>query len=304
VQSGIGQEVYALLEDPQHAGHLIAGTPEGLWLSSDGGTSWRRGGQGLHGAGVLALAATAASPALYAGATDGAVYASPTDHGATWRRISPHFSATLIFSLAAEPPDGRVVLAGTTGAVYRGVRTGTGWTWQRVVSTGESAVSSIVWEAGKARTAYASVFAAQAPVLVTHDAGATWRPDIRGLPPILPTVALLPLPGRSPQVLLTTMGGGVYLRSDTGTWQEVDTGLPERHAMAAVAGAARGGVLFYAGTMGNGVYAKQGAAPWQRLAPGLDGAASTVLSLLLTAGPHPRLLAGTGSGLYRYAPPP
>ena len=87
-----------------------------------------------------------------------------------------------------------------------------------------------------------------------------------------------------------------------GRWRDVSAGLPARHAMPLVAAPESREVL-YAGTMGFGVYARQGTGPWRRLGHGLSGGAHTVLALAMTAGSHPTLLAGTGLGLFRYAPP-
>jgi hypothetical protein len=107
--------------------------------------------------------------------------------------------------------------------------------------------------------AYASVFGTWPPVLLSRDDGRTWHPDTAGLPSALPTQALLALASGARQVMLSTMGDGVWLRSATGQWHDVSAGLPARHAMPLVAAPGRSGVALYAGTMGFGVYARQGA---------------------------------------------
>ena len=122
------------------------------------------------------------------------------------------------------------------------------------------------------------------------------------MPSALPTQALLALATGAQQIILSTMGDGVWLRSATGWWHDVSVGLPARHAMPLVAVPGRA-VALYAGTMGFGVYARQGTGPWRRLGRGLSGGAYTVLALAMTSGSHPTLLAGTALGLFRYAPP-
>jgi hypothetical protein len=295
----------ALLDDPQQPGLVWAGTAHGVWLSPDGGATWQRAG--LDGHAILALAATRTGGTVVAGADDGAVYAGAVRRGRDWRwqRISPVLGSDHpIFSLAiAAGKGGHTVLAGTFGALYRGASTRRGWTWRAVAHTGDNAISAITWVPWVAQHAYAAVFAAQTPVLSSQDDGRTWHADSVGLPTALPTQALLALATGARQVLLSTMGAGVWLRSAAGRWHDVSAGLPARHAMPLVAAPGRGSVVLYGGTMGFGVYAKQGVAPWRHLGRGLSGGAYTVLALALTAGPHPVLLAGTALGLFRYVPP-
>jgi hypothetical protein len=171
-----------------------------------------------------------------------------------------------------------------------------------VAHTGDAAITSIIWAPWDVHRAYAAVFGTWPPVLTSHDDGRTWHPDGSGLPSALPTQALLALATGARQIILTTMGNGVWLRSAAGRWHDISAGLPARHAMPLVAAPGRQ-VLLYAGTMGFGVYARHGAGPWRRLGRGLDGGAYTVLALAMTSGAHPTLLAGTALGLFRYAPP-
>jgi hypothetical protein len=298
----------ALLEDPHQAGLVWAGTAQGVWLSPDGGATWQRAGRGLDGHAILALAATPASDTIVAGGDNGAVYVGAARGGkdGRWQRISPVLGPDHpIFSLAAVTPagGGGTVLAGTFGALYRGVRVGSGWTWRAVAHTGEAAITSIIWAPWDAHRAYAAVFGTWPPVLGSHDDGRTWRPDTSGLPSELPTQTLLALATGARQIILSTMGDGVWLQSAAGRWHDVSAGLPARHAMPLVAVPKSREVLLYAGTMGFGVYARQGAGPWRLLGRGLSGGAYTVLALSMTSGSHPALLAGTALGLFRYVPP-
>jgi hypothetical protein len=295
-----------LLVDPHRTHLLWAGTAQGVWRSPDGGATWQRAGRGLDGHAILALAVMPASDTIVAGGDNGGVYVGAARRGRDWRwqRISPLLGSDHpIFSLAVAPAgEGGAMLAGTFGALYRGVRMGSGWRWRAVAHTGDAAITSIIWAPWDMHRAYASVFGTRPPVLVSDDDGRSWHPDTRGLPSALPTQALLALATGARQIILSTMGDGVWLRSATGRWRDVSAGLPARHAMPLVAAPASREVL-YAGTMGFGVYARQGAGPWRRLGRGLNGGAYTVLALAMTAGSHPTLLAGTALGLFRYTPP-
>lgn len=289
-------EVDALTADPARPGRLLAGTASGLWSSTNGGLTWAADRGMPEKLVILAFASASGDRALFAGTGDGTIYARSTDAGDSWRRISPPLgSANPIFGLAADS-QGRILLAGTVGGVYRGEEHGGAWRWRRVAATGDSAVGSIVWQAGDPRRAYASVFGTWPPVLRTTDGGLTWRADARGLPGPLPSVALLAAPPGSGDALLTTMGGGVWLRDPGGLWRDAGAGLPEYHAMAVTSGA---GAL-YAGTMGSGVYMRYGDAAWRRIGRGLEGGGEdTVLALAYVGGARPSLLAGTALGVFR-----
>lgn len=303
--TGLTLQTNALATDPRHPGVLLAGTEDGVWRSGDGGLRWARAGSGLRGRAIDALAASAVDDTVFAGTADGAVYAHDARPDGPWRRITPPrgVGANPIFGLAVSMGRRGTVLAGTIGALYRGVTDGRAWTWRRVARTGDAAVSSIAWSPSDARSALIGVFGVWPPVLATRDGGRTWRAAATGLPGALPTQALLALPAPRPRVILTTMGGGVWERAADGPWRDISAGLPARHAMPAVAWPGGGTSAVYAGTMGDGVYVKQGDAAWRPLGQGLIGVDNTILALGVggaPAGASPALLAGTAKGVFRY----
>ena len=268
----------ALLADPDHPSVLYAGTDDGVWRSLDQGTRWTP--TGLRERVVTALAMDAGSRDLYAGDQDGIVFAgrNPTA-GTTWQAASPVLGGTPVFSLAVSQAL-QVVLAGSTGALYRGVQGAQGWQWQRVARTDDASISSIVWfPANGHDLAIASVFGVSPAVIASDDGGRTWHASVDGLPATLPTQALLALATQPPAVILTTMGGGVWERAASGSWHDISRGLPEQHAMPVVALAGQGPPVLYAGTMGYGIYVKQGSAAWAQLGRGLTGAENTVLAI-------------------------
>jgi len=301
VRTALTLQTDALLSDPRQPNLLWAGTLDGVWLSPNGGTTWQRTGVGLRGVAILALASTPTGDMIVAGGGDGGVYASVAGCGRTlrWRPLGLHLGSNYPIFAVAVSPTGHVVLAGTVGALYRGASATKGWRWQRVEGTDNDAITSILWTTWDAHLAFASIFSHHPSVLATHDGGKTWHPE-RRLPSDLPSVALHALGGR--QVVLSTMGKGVWERSMAGSWHDITAGLPASHAMAM---AVPRGInnLLYAGTMGFGAYAKRGVAPWRRLGPGLQGGQYTVLAMILAPGPPQVLLAGTAEGLYRYVPP-
>ncbi len=290
-----------LLADPTHPVMLLAGTDDGVWSSHDGGVQWVRAG--MRGHLITALAMASDSSDLYAGDDTGTVYTGRDLLGSlSWQPVSPILGTSPVYSLAVSraPP---VVLAGTTGALYRGARGARGWQWQHAASTGDASISSILWFPEGSREALASVFGESPSLLASDDAGRTWSAATDGLPAVLPTQALLALDTEPPQVILTTMGGGVWERSAGSRWHDISLGLPERHAMPLVTLANHGRPVLYAGTMGYGVYVRQESAAWLPFGRGLTGVENTVLALAVSAnpsGPSPALLAATQFGVFRY----
>ena len=161
--------------------------------------------------------------------------------------------------------------------------------------TDDAAITAITVVPGHTGEVFASVFGVRPPVWRSLDGGLTWKPDAAGLPSALPAQTLLSVP----RIILSTMGQGVWQRGTDGRWHEISDGLPQRHAMPLVADPRLPTTLF-AGTMGFGVYQRGGAASWKRLGRELNGGDYTVLSLAVTEGPHPLLLAATGRGIFRY----
>jgi len=295
----LGSETDALLSDPAAPARIFAGTPTGLWISDDAGASWTPAPRWNAKLSVLSLTSAVDHRVIFVGANDGAIYAGDSSGAGRWLRISPALSSSPVFCLAYNPPL-HVLLAGTAGGLYRGQQRGVRWEWRKVASTGDAAVTAIVWAPWKVARAYASVFGVAPPLLSTADGGRTWRADARGLPSTLPSQSLLAQTRGGQYVWLSTMGGGVWRRSDDGVWREESNGLPAHHAMPLAANPA--GTL-YAGTMGYGVYATQGRTVWRRVGRELTGGTYIVLSLALINQQQPVLLAGTSRGVYRHQLP-
>lgn len=290
-------ETDALASDPSHPGTALAGTVQGLWSSTNGGAGWKRLPGYPASSAVLALAVGGNPRLLYAADNDGFIRVR-TRQGA-WHAIGPSPAPGSIFSLAVSHTSPPVILAGTAGALYRGVEQGTTWRWRVVARTDGSSFAAVTWLGGGATDALAGIFGSAPPVLATHDGGLSWRAASQGLPSTLPTVAMLEVSTDPVTTVLSTMGVGVWERTGTGAWREMSAGLPERHAMP-LAGSAGSNPLF-AGTMGYGVYIRAGSGPWRLLGKGLTRPSYIVLALLHTEGRLPALLAGTAVGVYRYA---
>ena len=84
----------------------------GLWLSPDGGDSWRRAGGGLWGESrVFGLTLHAAEPrTLFAGANDG-IYKS-ADGGQSFARLESPMNACDVWKIAVDPNNPDILFAG------------------------------------------------------------------------------------------------------------------------------------------------------------------------------------------------
>ncbi|MGH2347230.1 MAG: hypothetical protein ACRDG4_18540, partial [Chloroflexota bacterium] len=111
-------ETDALIRDPADSTRIVAGTAQGIWTSVDTGKIWQRDtGPPAH-SDVLALAAGGSPLALYAADSDGRIFRRAGS--GKWAAIGPQPAPGSIFSLAVSHTSSPVVLAGTSGALYRG----------------------------------------------------------------------------------------------------------------------------------------------------------------------------------------
>jgi len=115
-------------------GTILVGTiGQGIMMSGDDGDTWTRISvrHGMHTDGIVrALLADPRRPeTVYAG-TDMGLYRTD-DAGAKWRLLDTPMTGSMVWSLAVDPTDPRVMFAGTgtpsTPGVYRSTDAGTTW---------------------------------------------------------------------------------------------------------------------------------------------------------------------------------
>jgi photosystem II stability/assembly factor-like uncharacterized protein len=107
-----GATVNAVIFDPNTLNRMYAATNSGIFLSTDGGTSW--GASGLSGLRVYSITFNPSDPSqLYAGAEDG-LYLS-VDSGASWVQVSEGLVDPHVQSISLDVDNG-FIYYGTMGS--------------------------------------------------------------------------------------------------------------------------------------------------------------------------------------------
>jgi photosystem II stability/assembly factor-like uncharacterized protein len=115
-------------------GTILVGTiGQGVMTSPDDGASWTRASvrQGMHSDCIVkALLPDVRSPGVVYAGTDQGLYRSD-DGGVKWRRLDTPMSGAMVWSLALDPVDPRVMFAGvgtpSKPGIYRTTDGGTTW---------------------------------------------------------------------------------------------------------------------------------------------------------------------------------
>jgi photosystem II stability/assembly factor-like uncharacterized protein len=141
ISGGEATTVYASTADCDDSGCL----GDGIFKSTDGGSSWTAANSGLPGGAVSSIAIDAQNPAtLYIGLSWGeninrtGVFKS-IDGGTSWKQLSPGLpEGTYFGSLAIDPRDSSTVYSGTGRGVFRSTDGGENWS---AVNSGLSGIS-------------------------------------------------------------------------------------------------------------------------------------------------------------------
>ena len=188
---------------------LFAGTDNGVFLSTDDGTSWTVANSGLASGPVYALTLNGTS--LFAAINGGGVYRS-NDSGSTWTAVNNGITDSWDFSLGIS---GTNILAGCeNGQIFLSTDNGDDW---NSVTTGLIS-SNITAFVQSGTNLFASSYGEG--VILSTDNGATWTPATTGL---FASANCLAVSGPN---LFAGTDSGVFISSNNGSnWQPVDSGL-------------------------------------------------------------------------------
>jgi photosystem II stability/assembly factor-like uncharacterized protein len=221
-QNGV---VTSIIVDPRDSARIygstwtreIAGEGGGVFLSSDGGKSWRD--VGLSGHAVRALAQAASDPAvLVAGALDG-VFLS-RDSGETWHRVTPAGDSELrnFDSLAIDPRNPRIIYAGTFHLPWKTTDSGAHWARIHTGMIDDSDVLSLVTDTENSRRVFAS---ACSGIYRSDDAGAAWE-KLEGIPYSSRRTPVIRQDAARPAILYAGTTEGLWKSADSGaSWRQI-----------------------------------------------------------------------------------
>src|SRR5690349_1015216 len=125
-----GQSTYAGQAPPDR---LLVATVDGIAVleRDDPGGAWRRGGSALGGLHISSILVESVRGGIFAGVHGSGLYRS-LDGGATWELKTQGLTADHVFTVAAVPRGGDVVLYAGTEPVHLYRSTDYGDTWEEL----------------------------------------------------------------------------------------------------------------------------------------------------------------------------
>ncbi|HUU28477.1 MAG TPA: hypothetical protein VM123_11755 [archaeon] len=263
--------------------NLFAGTYEdGVFLSTNNGTSWTEVNTGLTNTVILALAVSPDSSGnLFAGTGDGGVFLS-TNNGTSWTEVNNGLTNTSVRALAVS---GTNLFAGTGGGVFLSTNNGTSWTEVNTGLTNTGVNHNGLAVSGT--NLFAGTF--DGGVFLSTNNGTSWTEVNTGL--TNRNVCALAVSGTN---LFAGTGGGVFLSTNNGaSW--TSTGLTNTDIFALAVSPDSSGNLF-AGTGDGCVFlSTNNGTSWTVVKTGLP---NTRVRALAVSGTN--LFAGTwwGGGVF------
>lgn len=177
---------------------IYAATSNGVFRSTDGGSSWTPANTGLSGINVFSLAIDPRTPATVDAGTFGNRVFKTTDAGTTWASSNVGLTDDLqVVALAIDPTNTRVLYAGTRfNGIFKSADAGARWSSVNPAPTGTLFAIvhfSLVTDPVNAGTVYAGTFDG---VFKSTDGGTNWTASNDGLPPSSRVFALALHPQR------------------------------------------------------------------------------------------------------------
>jgi photosystem II stability/assembly factor-like uncharacterized protein len=214
--------VSRLVSYPGGAGQLFAavwyqaaGAGGGVFLSEDGGRTWR--GSGLQGEAVRALEIAAADSNEFVAGTLSGVFRSG-DSGKSWQRISPAGDEELrrLDSVAFDPRDARVIYAGTYHLPWKTVDRGKSWKPVIAGLIDDSDIMSLRVDASNPERVYLS---ACSGIYRSDNQGALWT-KLQGVPYAARRTQAIIQDPQQPKTLFAATTEGLWVTRDSGeSWK-------------------------------------------------------------------------------------
>lgn len=237
----------AMVIDPRNAQRMFVGAVSGgLWLSTDGGATWRQVNDWWRNLSVGALTMDPSNPdTLYVGTGEGfyslahplrslshfvrgAGVLKSIDGGQTWNQLPGTDTWQAVTRIAVSPLDSNLLLVSRRpGGIARS--TDGGQTWTDVATADTSYQVAFDPNDGTKAVAHLAPASVQTHQVVTSvDAGLTWQPAQSGLASVAGENSRIELcyARSSPGVVYASVGGGTVWRSADGgrNWTQRGSG--------------------------------------------------------------------------------
>jgi uncharacterized repeat protein (TIGR01451 family) len=278
-----GVSIYAVVVNPQSHSTLYAGTSDGVFKSTNSGSSWAATTM-TNFVNRNALVVDPVSPStLYAGTLVSGIFKS-TDAGATWNLSGTGLPQNFgifnqIVCLAISPGNTSTLFAGITGhGLFKS--TDGGATWSATSLT--NAPDIVVVDPASSSTVYAGT---SQGLYKSLDAGATW--NLTGLTSGVDTFVISP----AASTLYAGGSGGLFVSTNGGTsWSA--TGLASSVSAFLIDPVTP--TTFYANASGGVSKSTDSGATWNTITNGLTQPFANTLAIDLTTAPAV-LYAGTNA---------
>ncbi len=290
---------------------IYAGTTNGVFKSTDGGSTWTEANSGLAGIDVFSLAIDPANPAtLYAGTFGSGVFKT-TDGGHSWALASSGLTDAIVLSLAIDPATPSTLYSGATsaffaGSVFKSTNGGHDWT---VSNSGLPVAIIDVLAIDPSNPAIIYAGTNYAGVFKSTDGGQSWTAASSGMTPaLIDDIALDPA---NSATLYAGLGGcsfgcllpaGVFKSTDGGSsWTAINAGLTDLQVVSLAVDPANTNIL-YAGTRLEGVFkSTNGGTDWSLANSAILGTLYATLHFPLVIDPlnTATIYAGTADGVFK-----
>lgn len=283
-----GHAVRALAIAPTNRRALAAGTPDGVYLSRDAGTTWTRitpeGHPDLRNFGSLAFDPVDAR-VIYAGTWH--LPWKTVDGGETWTRMDRGMiDDSDVMTLTIEPGRARTVFATACTGIYRSRDGGERWTKLKGIPYSNRRTRSFALGREDRNILLAGTTLG---LWISRDGGGSWRRSTKKQ--VINAVIARP----DGSILIGTEEEGILRSTDGGrAWVASNSGFSERLVSKLLFDPAGNQVFMATWGSRGGLYRSSNVGgPWTRLHEGLED--RRVLSLALHDG---AVLAGTDEGIY------
>lgn len=123
-----GKDVRKLVIDPSNSSFIYAGTWQGIYKTTNGGSTWNLSGSAVANNIINALVINPVNVSILYAGTNGGVYKT-TDGGTTWAAANTGLTNTYVMALAIDPQNPSILYAGTMGGgAFKTTNAGASWT--------------------------------------------------------------------------------------------------------------------------------------------------------------------------------